>query len=83
MRMIVKRGHIITHIILWILIPIILFPVVWIVSTSLRRDEAAFSTRLFSSRISIQNYKDLLIPEKNNACFSSRVTEFNYGYPTL
>uniref|UniRef100_A0A7C3RIX3 Maltose/maltodextrin transport system permease protein MalG n=1 Tax=Dictyoglomus thermophilum TaxID=14 RepID=A0A7C3RIX3_DICTH len=63
--MIVKRGHIITHIILWILIPIILFPVVWIVSTSLRRDEAAFSTRLFSSRISIQNYKDLLIPEKN------------------
>jgi len=63
--MIGKRNQIITHIILWILIPIILFPVVWVVTTSLRRDEAAFSTKLFSSRISTQNYKDLLIPEKN------------------
>ncbi|MEN3012519.1 MAG: ABC transporter permease subunit, partial [Dictyoglomus thermophilum] len=51
--------------VLWILIPIILFPVVWVVSTSIRRDEAAFSTKIFSSRVSLQNYKDLIAPEKN------------------
>lgn len=63
--MVEKRRTLITHIILWILIPIILFPIVWVVSTSIRRDEAAFSTKLFSSRITLQNYIDLLAPEKN------------------
>lgn len=63
--MVEKKTYIITHIILWILIPLILFPIIWVVSTSIRRDEAAFSTKLFSSRVSLQNYKDLLAPEKN------------------
>ncbi|MBO8161433.1 MAG: ABC transporter permease subunit [Thermosipho sp. (in: Bacteria)] len=63
--MIVKRRNWLTHIILIALVVIILFPVVWVISTSLRRDNAAFSTKLFSSRVSIQNYKDLLFPEQN------------------
>ncbi|MGB9811351.1 MAG: ABC transporter permease subunit, partial [Dictyoglomus turgidum] len=63
--MVERKTYFLTHIILWILIPLILFPVVWVVSTSIRRDEAAFSTKIFSSRISLQNYKDLLAPEKN------------------
>lgn len=63
--MVEKKTYIVTHIILWILIPLILFPIIWVVSTSIRRDEAAFSTKLFSSRVSLQNYKDLLAPEKN------------------
>lgn len=63
--MVVKRRNWITHIILIILVIVILFPIVWVVSTSLRRDDAAFSTKLFSSRLSLQNYKDLIFPEKN------------------
>lgn len=63
--MVEKKTYWLTHIVLWILIPIILFPVVWVVSTSIRRDEAAFSTKIFSSRVSLQNYKDLIAPEKN------------------
>ncbi|HXL03149.1 MAG TPA: hypothetical protein PK016_08585, partial [Candidatus Atribacteria bacterium] len=62
----IERGRpLLTHIILWILIPVILFPIIWIVSTSIRRDEAVFSTKLFSSRVSLQNYRDLIAPEKN------------------
>ncbi|SHH55196.1 ABC transporter permease subunit [Thermosipho atlanticus] len=63
--MVVKRRNFLTHFILIVLIILILFPIVWVVSTSLRRDNAAFSTKLFSSRLSIQNYKDLLFPEQN------------------
>nr|WP_227738394.1 ABC transporter permease subunit [Thermotoga maritima] len=43
----------------------ILFPVVWVVTTSLRRDEAAFSSKLFTSRLTLQHYRDLVAPEKN------------------
>lgn len=53
------------HAILIALIVFILFPTVWVVTTSLRRDEAAFSTELFSSRLTLQNYIDLLFPEQN------------------
>lgn len=59
------RKNLLTHLILWIIIPIILFPIIWVVSTSIRRDEAAFSTKLFSSRLTIQHYIDLVAPEKN------------------
>ncbi|MEJ5229150.1 MAG: ABC transporter permease subunit [Pseudothermotoga sp.] len=55
----------IVHIILIFLIVVILFPTVWVVTTSLRRDEAAFSSELFSSRLTLQNYIDLVVPEKN------------------
>ncbi|HCF37463.1 MAG TPA: ABC transporter permease, partial [Thermosipho africanus] len=63
--MVVRKRNWLTHAILIILIVAILFPVVWVVSTSLRRDNAAFSSKLFSSRMSLQNYKDLLFPEDN------------------
>ncbi len=63
--MVVKRNYLLTHIMLIIFVVITLFPVVWVVSTSLRRDNAAFSTKLFSNRITFQNYIDLLAPEKN------------------
>ncbi|KAF2957116.1 maltose ABC transporter permease [Thermotoga sp. Ku-13t] len=53
------------HVILIVLIVVILFPTVWVVTTSLRRDEAAFSRELFSSRLTLQNYIDLLFPEQN------------------
>ncbi|WP_448531810.1 ABC transporter permease subunit [Pseudothermotoga sp.] len=53
------------HAILIFLIIVILFPTVWVVTTSLRRDEAAFSTDLFSSRLTLQNYVDLIVQEQN------------------
>jgi len=60
-----KRIHLLTHVIMILLITLILFPVVWVVMTSIRRDNAAFSPKLFSSNITLQHYKDLVIPPKN------------------
>ncbi len=56
---------IIVHAVLIFLIAVILFPTVWVVTTSFRRDEAAFSSELFSSRLTLQNYIDLVLPERN------------------
>lgn len=63
--MVKKRRKILTHVILILVCIVVLFPIVWVVSTSLRRDNAAFSTKMFSSRLTFQNYIDLLAPEKN------------------
>lgn len=63
--MVQRRGNIFTHIFLIFIIAVILFPVVWVVTTSLRRDEAAFSSKLFTSRLTLQHYRDLVAPEKN------------------
>lgn len=64
--MMVKRERkLLTHFILILICFVVLFPIVWVVSTSLRRDNAAFSTKLFSTRLTFQNYIDLLAPEKN------------------
>jgi len=61
----VKKTKIHVHIILIFLVVLILFPVVWVVMTSLRRDEAAFSPHLFSTNLTLQHYKDLLFPPEN------------------
>ncbi|HCL98685.1 MAG TPA: ABC transporter permease [Fervidobacterium sp.] len=63
--MMAKKRKVLTHIILIVVCIVVLFPIVWVVSTSLRRDNAAFSTKMFSSRLTIQNYRDLLAPEQN------------------
>ncbi|MEN3041817.1 MAG: ABC transporter permease, partial [Fervidobacterium sp.] len=63
--MVKKERKLLTHIVLIIVCIVVLFPIVWVISTSLRRDNAAFSTKLFSSRMTFQNYIDLLAPEKN------------------
>ncbi|PLV60450.1 sugar ABC transporter permease [Thermotoga sp. KOL6] len=63
--MVRKKSRWLTHVLLVILIIVVLFPIVWVVSTSFRRDEAAFSPKLFSSRLTLQHYKDLIAPEKN------------------
>jgi len=57
--------RIIKHAIMIILVVLILFPMFWIVATSVRRDNAAFSTKLFSNRYTFQYYKDLLLNNKN------------------
>ncbi len=60
-----KRNYIFRHIILIICVILILFPIVWVTATSLRRDNAAVSDKLFSSRTTFQHYRDLLFPKDN------------------
>ncbi|WP_129409851.1 hypothetical protein [Marinitoga lauensis] len=62
MAMIQKKNYILRHIFLIIVIVLVLFPLVWVVTTSIRRDNAAFSPKLFSSRITLNYYRDLLFP---------------------
>ncbi|OQY10067.1 MAG: hypothetical protein B6I29_02200 [Marinitoga sp. 4572_148] len=62
MAMIQKKNYILRHIFLIIIIVIVLFPLVWVVTTSIRRDNAAFSPKLFSSRVTLNYYRDLLFP---------------------
>ena len=65
MAMIEKKNYTLRHIILIICIVIILFPLVWLISTSIRRDNAAFSPKLFSNRLTVNNYKDLILQTPN------------------
>lgn len=60
-----KKNYWLRHIILVIIVAIVLFPMVWLISTSIRRDQAAFSPKLFSSRITLQHYRNLLFPERS------------------
>jgi len=64
--MAVERGkYWLRHIVLIVIVVVVLFPMVWLVSTSIRRDQAAFSSNLFSSRVTFQHYRNLLFPERS------------------
>lgn len=65
MSKIEKKNYILRHIILIVLIALILFPIVWVLATSIRRDNAAVSTKLFSSRVTLRHYRELLFPRDN------------------
>ncbi|PWJ91208.1 maltose/maltodextrin transport system permease protein [Oceanotoga teriensis] len=65
MAKIERKNYLIRHIVLILLTFIILFPLIWVISTSIRRDNAAFSPKLFSDRVTANNYKELLFPKKN------------------
>lgn len=60
-----KKRYWLRHLILIIVLAIVLFPMIWVVSTSIRRDEAAFSPKLFSTRVTLQHYQNLLFPKKS------------------
>ena len=60
-----RKAYWLRHLILIIIVIIVLFPIAWLVNTSIRRDEAAFSPNLFSSRITFQHYKNLLFPQSS------------------
>lgn len=64
MAKIERKNYLIRHIVLILLTFIILFPLIWVISTSIRRDNAAFSPKLFSDRVTANNYKELLFPKK-------------------
>ncbi|HNR62768.1 MAG TPA: ABC transporter permease subunit [Thermotogota bacterium] len=63
--MVGKKHFLGTHITLIIVLLIVLFPLFWVFTTSIRRDNAAFSTELISSRLTLQHYKELLFKPKN------------------
>ncbi len=60
-----RRIYWLRHLVLIAVVVIVLFPMVWLVSTSIRRDQAAFSSNLFSSRVTLQHYRNLLLPERS------------------
>ena len=60
-----RRKYWLRHIILIAVVVVVLFPMVWLISTSIRRDQAAFSSRLFSTRVTLQHYRNLLFPERS------------------
>ncbi|HOI34155.1 MAG TPA: ABC transporter permease subunit [Mesotoga infera] len=60
-----RRIYWLRHLVLIAVVIIVLFPMVWLVSTSIRRDQAAFSSNLFSSRVTLQHYRNLLLPERS------------------
>jgi maltose/maltodextrin transport system permease protein len=63
--MVTKKHHYFTHFMLIIIIAVVLFPLIWVFTTSIRRDNAAFSTEIVSSRLTLQHYKELLFKPKN------------------
>lgn len=60
-----KRLYWLRHLILIVVTAIVLFPMMWLISTSIRRDQAAFSPKLFSNRVTLQYYRNLLFPERS------------------
>ena len=60
-----RRLYWLRHLILIVIVAIVLFPMVWLASTSVRRDQAAFSSNLFSNRVTLQHYRNLLFPERS------------------
>ncbi len=77
-----KRIHPVRHVVMIAVLVVILFPLLWIFTTSIRRDNAAFSPELFSNQTTWQNYKDLLFPKKNiPALYNELVNVYNLGKP--
>lgn len=60
-----KRLYWLRHLLLILITAIVLFPMIWLLSTSVRRDQAAFSPKLFSNRVTLQYYRNLLFPERS------------------
>lgn len=75
-----KRMHPVRHLTVIAMLIVVLFPLLWMFTTSIRRDNAAFSPELFSNQITWQNYKDLLFPKKNlPALYNEIVNAVNIG----
>ncbi len=60
-----RKRYWLRHLILILVLAVVLFPMLWLITTSIRRDQAAFSTKLFSSRVTLQHYRNLIIPERS------------------
>ncbi|HPX16190.1 MAG TPA: ABC transporter permease subunit [Petrotogaceae bacterium] len=65
MASIEKKNYFLRHLFLILFTVIVLFPLLWVVLTSIRRDNAAFSPKMFSSRLTMRNYTTLLFPSPN------------------
>ena len=76
------KVHPIRHVIIWIVIAIVLFPVLWIFTTSIRRDNAYISSSLFSSQTTWQNYIDLIVEPKNVPALYNEISNiYSLGDP--
>jgi len=75
------KVHPVRHILIIVVIAVVLFPILWIFTTSIRRDNSSISPDLFSDQTTWQNYVDLILERKNVpalyneilCCFAIRV----------
>jgi len=76
------KVHPLRHIMMIIVIVIVLFPVLWIFTTSIRRDNSSISPNLFSGQTTWQNYVDLIFEGKNvPAIYNEIANIYSLGSP--
>ncbi len=76
------KVHFMRHVIVWLVIIVVLFPVLWIFTTSIRRDNAYISASLFSSQTTWQNYVDLILEPKNIPALYNEISNiYSLGEP--
>jgi len=76
------KAHPVRHIIIIAFIIIVLFPILWIFMTSIRRDNSSISPNLFSGQTTWQNYVDLILETKNiPALYNEIANIYSLGSP--
>jgi maltose/maltodextrin transport system permease protein len=76
------KAHPVRHIIIIAFIIIVLFPILWIFMTSIRRDNSSISPNLFSGQTTWQNYVDLILETKNiPALYNEMANIYSLGSP--
>lgn len=76
------KTHPLRHVFIVIVIAIVLFPVLWIFTTSIRRDNSSISPNLFSGQTTWQNYVDLILEKKNVPALYNEISNiYSLGSP--
>ncbi len=76
------KVHPIRHIIIIAVIAVVLFPILWIFMTSIRRDNTSISPNLFSGQTTWQNYIDLILEKKNIPALYNEISNiYSLGSP--
>lgn len=76
------KIHPVRHIIMIAVIVVVLFPILWIFTTSIRRDNTSISPNLFSGQTTWQNYVDLILEKKNiPALYNEIANIYSLGSP--
>jgi len=76
------KVHPVRHIIIIAVIAVVLFPILWIFTTSIRRDNSSISPDLFSGQTTWQNYIDLILEKKNIPALYNEISNiYSLGTP--
>ncbi|MCL4407086.1 MAG: sugar ABC transporter permease [Thermotogae bacterium] len=76
------KVHPVRHILIIVVIAVVLFPILWIFTTSIRRDNSSISPDLFSDQTTWQNYVDLILERKNVPALYNEISNiYSLGSP--